>query len=336
MKRLSRCRAGFTLIELLVVIAIIGILIALLLPAVQAAREAARRTQCNNNLKQLMLGLHNYHDTHNAFPPGLTKMGSWWVSNNCPEGQCGTWSWSSFVLPFTEQRSLYDLLNPTMVSSDVALQDPLTLATAQQAFSLFRCPSTSAPNVNSERMVPTNNPGADTDCTQTGCVEVFTSSYVGSNNSWDLVREFNDTTRFNGFIGYGQTGALPPKCRSMAEIRDGTTNVFALGERAWEMQGRRLRSAVVAMANGDTGNHSRQGQVYAMASGRWPMNCTYTQNCDRGFSSEHPGGANFAMVDGSVHFISATIDHNTTDDVIDSAYERLIAVGDGQPVQFAP
>ncbi|MGB4727076.1 MAG: DUF1559 domain-containing protein, partial [Thermogutta sp.] len=115
---LGRLTRGFTLVELLVVIAIIGILIALLLPAVQAAREAARRSQCTNNLKQIMLAFHNYHDIHKRFGPGLVKMGNWFAANNCPEGQCGTWSWGAFILPYLEQTSLYQQLNPTMIPAD--------------------------------------------------------------------------------------------------------------------------------------------------------------------------------------------------------------------------
>src|ERR1700704_1172169 len=95
-----RFRRGFTLVELLVVIAIIGILVALLLPAVQSAREAARRTQCTNNLKNLAIGLHNYHDTYKAFPPGF-DFGDWWVA---------TWGWSYHTLPFIEERALHDQL----------------------------------------------------------------------------------------------------------------------------------------------------------------------------------------------------------------------------------
>ena len=104
--------SGFTLIELLVVIAIIAILIALLLPAVQQAREAARRTQCKNNLKQIGIALHNYHDTHSCLPP----MKIWANGIDCPGGpdgwtNTGGWSWRVMILPFVEQSTMYNQIN---------------------------------------------------------------------------------------------------------------------------------------------------------------------------------------------------------------------------------
>jgi prepilin-type N-terminal cleavage/methylation domain-containing protein len=117
--RSSPPRTGFTLVELLVVIAIIGVLVALLLPAVQAAREAARRTQCTNNLKQIGIGLHNYHDTHGHFPPAI----------QFDAGQDFTTSdqlrpnWVILMLPFFEQQSLYDSFDFTKLISDPANRD---------------------------------------------------------------------------------------------------------------------------------------------------------------------------------------------------------------------
>ena len=127
-------RKGFTLIELLVVIAIIAVLIALLLPAVQAAREAARRASCQNNLKQLGLGLHNYHNTMNRFPSALTYMAG------TPDVPTGIGSPLAAVLPYLEQTNLQNLLNPNqpwyLASPTVAL---MTIST-------FMCPSDTGPS----------------------------------------------------------------------------------------------------------------------------------------------------------------------------------------------
>ncbi|MBQ7815363.1 MAG: DUF1559 domain-containing protein, partial [Thermoguttaceae bacterium] len=114
-------RNGFTLVELLVVIAIIGILIGLLLPAVQAAREAARRMQCTNNMKQIGLAMHNYHDTHNCFPPGNTFFNGANGTDlrgsgmGCEAGGVyhGMMGWAAFVLPFMEQNALYEQIDFT-------------------------------------------------------------------------------------------------------------------------------------------------------------------------------------------------------------------------------
>ncbi len=104
----ERRRLGFTLIELLVVIAIIAILIALLLPAVQQAREAARRTQCRNNLKQIGLALHNYHDVFNTFPPGYVAK----IANNKTSSERSMFAWGALILPYIEQGNLYQVLDP--------------------------------------------------------------------------------------------------------------------------------------------------------------------------------------------------------------------------------
>src|SRR5688500_18954736 len=105
-----RRKSGFTLVELLVVIAIIGVLVALLLPAVQAAREAARRTQCVNNLKQLGLGIHNYHDTYKVIPPGALDFGATPTAGPT----IPSWGFATKILPFIEQGTVYDRLNPGM------------------------------------------------------------------------------------------------------------------------------------------------------------------------------------------------------------------------------
>jgi prepilin-type N-terminal cleavage/methylation domain-containing protein/prepilin-type processing-associated H-X9-DG protein len=139
-------RTGFTLIELLVVIAIIAILIGLLLPAVQKVREAAARTQCANNLKQLGLALHNYHDANGRLPPGE-------VSQLSPTGQpLGTsanrnWVWSALILPYVEQAPLYDQLKPGTGQAPTSGSTPLGPLT-RTVPPVYRCPSDPGPDVN--------------------------------------------------------------------------------------------------------------------------------------------------------------------------------------------
>ncbi len=147
--KLVRC--GFTLIELLVVIAIIAILIALLLPAVQQAREAARRTQCKNNLKQLGLALHNYHDVMKQFPPGFVdQLSSAATASGAAVAattQDGNWGWGSYTLPYIDQAPLYNLLNVgnrtlLQAANDTTNGGRRGLQTPLEA---FRCPSDTAP-----------------------------------------------------------------------------------------------------------------------------------------------------------------------------------------------
>lgn len=317
-------RPGFTLVELLVVIAIIGVLIALLLPAVQQAREAARRMQCSNNLKQIGLALHNYHDTHRKFPSGAQADRA--HSTSCPEGKCGPWNWTAFLLPQIEQANIYDGLQVGSIPGPFSLEDASRLAVAQKGFEGYRCPSSTGPQTNSERKVPRGSgDSGDPDCTGAACVEIALSSYVGSNDSYNLNRD-----AWNGFMVKCRIGT-DERTLSFSDITDGTSNTIAIGERAWKLGTLTLRAGTQFITNGDTSNNSRQGNSYETAGGRWPINCTHAQDCDRGFSSNHPGGAQFLFVDGSVHFLAETIDHDTNA-AVNSTIEYLIARSDGQPV----
>uniref|UniRef100_A0A7C2P862 DUF1559 domain-containing protein n=1 Tax=Schlesneria paludicola TaxID=360056 RepID=A0A7C2P862_9PLAN len=323
-------RRGFTLIELLVVIAIIAILIALLLPAVQQAREAARRTQCRNNLKQLGLALHNYHDVYQHFPGGHQGSDPW--MDSCPAGVCGLWAWPAMLLPYVDQAPLYNLLQPNSpFNLPQRTTNPATLAEMQRPLTIFRCPSDTGPGINSELRVPTTGPG-NGNCTTTDCVATATSNYVGANHPWELERD-----NWDGMFGRAQrlgnintpTGRL--RCTRIRDIGDGSSNTIAIGERAWSLQGVMLRAATVFGCQDDSENHSRQGLVYNMAAGRYKLNDT-CGNCSRGFSSVHEGGAHFLLADGAVRFISENIDHNNSSATIDSTYERLIHISDRQTV----
>lgn len=330
---------GFTLIELLVVIAIIAVLIALLLPAVQQAREAARRTQCRNNLKQLGLAMHNYHDVHNSFPPGFVRtwnagpLGNVWGN----EGQHAIWSWPTFLLPFFEQTALHERLSPGTLLMHQATANPALLPLMQQPLSIFRCPSDPGPPLNQFRQVPNGGSG-NVNCT-TGCVQIATSNYVATNDSYDIKRSLPTTTlrRANGMMDQPLLYAT----RRIAELTDGTSNTLMIGERAYTLRGFSgpftAGAGVIYGANGDSERQDQQGMVYTTGCGRYPINCTDVAACSRGFSSAHTGGAHFVLADGSVQFISENVDHNPSTDTIevvtmDSVYERLIAVDDGLPV----
>src|SRR5690606_10304365 len=152
---------GFTLIELLVVIAIIAILIALLLPAVQQAREAARRTQCKNNLKQLALAMHNYESTYGIFPVGCPRqydagpLGPVFGT----EGRNGMWSWGPMVMPFVEQATLPEQIQYSGLHTFQAASDPAILSLMQQPLQVFRCPSDIGPPLNVYRQIGNGGSG---------------------------------------------------------------------------------------------------------------------------------------------------------------------------------
>ena len=194
-------RRGFTLIELLVVIAIIAVLIALLLPAVQQAREAARRTQCRNNMHQLGLALHNYHDTHSVFPPG------WVRSAGANDLRTSMWT---MVLPFLDEGALYNAYNfSTGAGALVATNSTVTRANLAQ----YNCPSDSAPSLSSHYR---------------WC------SYVGN---WGVVNKENDTSHQSGYVT-GQYGPFSPNSKvRIRDVRDGTSQTIAAGEQRHDTDG---------------------------------------------------------------------------------------------------
>lgn len=274
----TRSRRGFTLVELLVVIAIIGILVALLLPAVQAAREAARRMQCSNNLKQFGLALHNYHDTYKVFPPQAISPTP---ANN------RMWGWGALILPFIEQSALHDQLNP----DGQRLPGPTTLyngvALLQEPLSGFRCPSDVGQRTNPYYTFPNNN--------ATGTLYA-TSNYVANQDVIWLPTQ--------------------PK-NSMASVLDGTSNTFLIGERRLfpNTQGKAYTGALVF---GRQGGSDAAVVFHACWPINTPSLGTNTFNsaandpgCRRhSASSLHPGGAQFTLCDGSVRFVSETIASN--------------------------
>ncbi len=329
--RTSRTRMGFTLIELLVVVAIIAVLIALLLPAVQQAREAARRSQCKNNLKQVGLALHNYEEIYNTFPIGFIDA----VGGTDPTIQDGGWSWQTQILTLIDQgnlqRQLNRLYHPFGLGGNTFEQaNSLLVATSQRTFC---CPSDRKPETVS--LYTSSDLGRTT---------IATSSYCGVLGPFDVLpctlKGLTITTS-PGVLGLFTTNS----CRSMHEIKDGTSNVLAVGEVSWAIsQNNLLYGSVVAglYAVCTQSSDTSAGPFNHLRACRYQINppTDGTAIVFKAFHSQHTGGAHFLLCDGSVRFISQNIDHTNTDynpttpnpEGPYGTYQRLSAIADGQVV----
>jgi prepilin-type N-terminal cleavage/methylation domain-containing protein/prepilin-type processing-associated H-X9-DG protein len=285
----ARARSAFTLVELLVVIAIITILAALLLPAVQMAREAARRTQCVANLKQLGLGAIQYHETNLCFPFGWSDRGA---------------GWSTMILPQIEQKALYNTLG--FAEADDWNKDGTPNEQACGMFiPVFRCPSMDAPRHVADSDIPNRTPAsyrgvasstADSD-------DLSTSRKGRSLEELDLEGIFFGCSRVR-----------------IAEVRDGTSNTFMIGESRWEtfeQDDNRMDFWVIGSPQIDpcvcrADRRVTEQSEFCGSTGvpydarSIPSTSGYVKELS--FSSLHPSGANFALVDGSVRFVPFNID----------------------------
>jgi prepilin-type N-terminal cleavage/methylation domain-containing protein len=325
-------RPAFTLIELLVVIAIIAILIGMLLPAVQKVREAAARIQCANNLKQIGLALHTYHDSYKRFPPGYVDGNTNPAST--PDNDVGPgWGWAAHVLPFIEQGNVYNRIN---LNQGVGLGS--NIAISQQPLEIYQCPSDPLQQAF---------PVYDSSFT-TPIVILAHGNYVG-NNGWEEV--------FNNAGGAGQGGGsdgLPgglgtagngPFFRNSrtktASVTDGLSNTIFVGERSSNHAPSTWTGAVAGgrcpawMAvqppspysppPGPAYDNADFGEALVLAHG----NATHVPSADFPifdpdvFYSMHAGpGANFLFGDGSVHFLTSSIDPFT--------YQHLCTMAGGE------
>ena len=281
-------RNAFTLVELLVVIAIIGILIALLLPAVQAAREAARRMACTNNLKQIGLALHNYHDTHRTLPIGWLGFDAAGTANF--EGNPG-WAWSTRILPFLEQQPLYE---------DIDMNAPIVAAGNAQAsltvVPTFLCPSDVGKDVfELMNAIDEENQGT------TAVATVAKSNYPGVFGTQDMHAVCEPgAPAYNGCQGNGIF--YLNRTVGFRDITDGLSSTFMVGER-WSKWIQSTWTGVVP-----DGWHA-PARVVAVASDEFPPNSeANVEQQTHNFSSFHPAGTNFLLCDGHVQMLSETID----------------------------
>ncbi|QDV10792.1 putative major pilin subunit [Rosistilla oblonga] len=338
-------RKGFTLVELLVVIAIIGILVGLLLPAVQAAREAARRMQCSNNLKQQALAMHNYHDTYKKLPP-------MYIHDTAVTDDGGHWAWSSFLLPFIEQQPRYDALEVGTAKARVKITTNPELF--QAPIDGYRCPSSSGPDVH----VPGTDPGYCIDDTSQNNTGLAVTNYIVVSNIANLrmKRASNMTDGLTGAIGIFSRGIGREPTAGLSDILDGTSNTLMIGERFHTRTGGiRMSGGTMLVvrdnidkgptAHDNPGNSSwNQGIMTLAGSVRYPINVVMSPSENgssekkMAFSSLHPGGAQFAAADGSVKFISDTVELSNGNNgggwTVDSVLEALIGMQDGVPASL--
>jgi prepilin-type N-terminal cleavage/methylation domain-containing protein/prepilin-type processing-associated H-X9-DG protein len=304
-----RKRSGFTLIELLVVIAIIAILIGLLMPAVQKVRESAARIACTNNLKQLALGCHAYHDTEGTLPrdgTNYTPSTSHGTGATPGTGCCGDnaahWSWIARELPYFEQSTMAQLGN---IPGGKMNASAAVLAILATPVPLLNCPSDPSARtrnnsadlggvlvaVTSYKGVAGANWGADFYPTDSN----FSTSYrnIGTNGSYNGL-EKGDGIFWRGDI---RTGKL-----KLTSITDGTSNTFMIGEDVPEL----IAWNAWAYSNGATATCAIPPNVGVSVGvlgtanwGDWPNRYS--------FRSHHPGGLNFALADGSVRFVAESV-----------------------------
>lgn len=296
--RLQRKHA-FTLVELLVVIAIIGVLVGLLLPAVQAAREAARRMSCGNNLKQVGLGLHMHHDTFNKLPAayGFNQQAN---AANWRKA----WGWGARILPFIEQTAIYEQLqvgskefDQVMPGNNSATWPALPLEAMRTVIPTYRCPSDVSPDINTSTDFCHSGGPDDTKPATTNYVGVYAFQF----SNWNA-------------------GGAPPKTHGALQfqdgnnfnsIQDGLSNTLMVGERGWE------HDAGYWVGVGNTNSEDAWsspkvvGRVFLLK-----MNGPLVGRYYSSFSSYHQGGAHFLFADGSVHFLTDSIE---SDDGFDNA-----------------
>lgn len=290
----NKQRMGFTLVELLVVIAIIGILMGLLLPAVQMAREAARRTQCQNNLRQLGLAAMNYESAHKHFPPGWTVYDS--AATEAEEEQPG-YAWGFHVLPYLEQTNLYDRFDRSVPVDNAGHIDLLSTK-----LSMFQCPSDAGAEVqmlggghdHHDHLLPYED-DHDHDDDYDGNIDddgeplfmVSKSNYVGVFGTYEVTE---DVIKSDG-IFYRNSNTR------IAEILDGTSNTLMIGERHSE-RGVSLWAGVV---------HEARSPLARVVGA-----CDHLPNTQdshfEDFSSQHPQGANFVLADGSTRLFNEDMD----------------------------
>lgn len=305
---------GFTLIELLVVIAIIAVLIALLLPAVQQAREAARRSQCKNNFKQVGLAIHNYHDTHGAFPlhlhAGGNRAGCTWPWGTASKNAVYRFSWSAGILPYMDMANLYQQFDFSSGLGDPPNIDAngSNLHTTGATVPTFLCPSDPQGEERCARgSAITNSPGGRDDLGRTNMVGIVDS------DQWQCSRTNQGWARMDGngiFQNITKT--------SFRDVTDGLSNTIMVGEATGGQRGTNECITWGVMNLADTGNGINGSFSTPGGKKDWKANPDLNDN---GLASFHTGGCHVLLGDGSVRFLNENLS--------DATFRNLGARNDG-------
>lgn len=354
---MNRIRNGFTLVELLVVIAIIGILVGMLLPAVQQVREAARRVTCANNMRQLGLAMHNYESALGHFPPGFSSTPS--NNGSAPAGvhidpttwnAAPGWGWAAHLLPYIEGSTVADQIDFAKPIWDSAHLDII-----QTQLPVFLCPSSSGDDRPFSTVDDSGNPYSPQG---SGPVVLGRSHYVashGQESAWgseagsDLAGEvFTDiysfstkTISINGDVSRVADGPFYRNSKTrMSEVRDGTTNSIFLGEHSSRLSDKTWVGVVPGATVHPKFSSPENGPDGAATLVLYHMGPSGGELDITGFPiihpvnfptfhvgqmyAEHTGGGNVCMGDGSVHFISETVDLTT--------WAELSSIGEGEVV----
>src|SRR6516225_1001902 len=287
---------GFTLIELLVVIAIIGILIALLLPAVQKVRAAANRASCSNNLKQIGLALHNYHDANGSFPPGGITSGTVYTDESY-----GTWT--IYLLPFLEQDNLFKAYNLNRFN-----EDPANEFVRTSLVKSYNCPADAGGPF--DPAVPDSGPAHSMN------LRYMQGSYRGVSGKSDG-RAFFDSDSQSSVLPKEWRGPLHAvaafaglSVERFASITDGTSNTLLVGEYATRTHPARRTFWAYTYTSYNQSSTVAQSRTFLNDYDAWVLSggAGDTNSCKRGGGSSNTTGINFVLCDGSVRFINLGID----------------------------
>ncbi|MDB5352569.1 MAG: prepilin-type N-terminal cleavage/methylation protein [Planctomycetota bacterium] len=283
-------RRGFTLIELLVVIAIIGLLVALLLPAVQAAREAARRNQCVNNLKQIGLAMHGYHDTHGSLPPGY--LSAWFGKRELGPG----WGWGTMILPYMEQTAIYATCN-----FELALEADQNTTARLVGVAVYLCASDDCPKTMTARYDPDKAVIARgspiCDLSSSNYVAMFGTGEPGVNGDGLFFRNSSVsyaaiTDGLSGTIAAGERSQLLGEATWLGSVSNSILGPPPIYDGT---VGRLKPEPGAGMTLGHAGEEKGPGDPRS--------------DCNM-FYSKHPGGVNFLFADGHVKFLKTNMDYH--------------------------